>query len=99
MMRWAQMDQHVSNVARQTTLAMIAARADGATVCPSEVARALATSRGAAENWRASMPVVHYVVDELLAEGLVGISWKGRALPTRSGPYRLHPGTAGRSQD
>ena len=93
------MDQHVSNPARQTTLAMIAARADGATVCPSEVARALATGRGAAEDWRACMPVVHDVVDELLAEGLVHISWKGRANPTRSGPYRLHPGTTGRSKD
>lgn len=93
------MDRHVLNPARETTLTIIAARAEGATVCPSEVARALAMGRGTAEDWRASMPVVHDVVDELLTEGLVRISWKGRALTSRSGPYRLHPGTAGRAQD
>jgi len=70
--------------ARTTALALLSARATGATVCPSEVARALA--RG---NWRAEMPDVHAAVDQLLAEGRITLSWKGQRLVTRAGPYRI----------
>ena len=75
--------------ARGTTLALLAARASGATVCPSEVARALAP-----EDWRDVMPLVHEAVDRLITDGFVCVSWKGKALPTRAGPYRIGRGAA-----
>ena len=66
------------------TLVLLAARASEATVCPSEVARALAT-----EDWRQVMPVVHEAIDRLVSDRMVGLSWKEKALPTRAGPYRI----------
>ncbi len=71
--------------ARDAALALLAARTPGATVCPSEVARAIAPG----EAWRAAMPNVHAAVDRLNADGLVRLSWKGKALTQRSGPYRI----------
>lgn len=71
--------------AREMTLALLADRSDGATVCPSEVARALATPG----TWRNAMPAVHKAVDHLLADGLIRLSWKGQSLLTRAGPYRI----------
>ena len=70
------------------TLRLLAERAPGATVCPSEVARAI--SQG--EEWRGAMPDVHDAVDRLRADGLVTLSWQGRALPVRDGPYRIGRG-------
>lgn len=72
--------------ARAATLALLAARAPGATLCPSEVARTLA---GAGGDWRAEMPTVHAAVDAMMAEGAVRLSWKGVAMPARAGPYRV----------
>ncbi|MBJ6121996.1 DUF3253 domain-containing protein [Sphingomonas mollis] len=83
--------------ARSLTLALLAARAPGATICPSEVARALATASEAgttATDWRDAMPIVHAAVDRLVAEGLVRLSWKGDALDTRAGPYRIGRGSS-----
>lgn len=77
--------------ARAATLALLDARAPGATVCPSEVARALARA-GAAADWREAMPAVHAAVDGLVAKGLVRLRWKGAALPARDGPYRIGRG-------
>lgn len=75
--------------ARAATLALLDARAPGATVCPSEVARVL--TAGGAE-WRGAMPVVHAAVDAMVAEGVVRLSWKGAAVPGRAGPYRIGRG-------
>ena len=75
--------------ARELLLALLAARAVEATVCPSEVARAMAKSETVAGDWRSLMPTVHSAVDDLMAEGMVGLSWKGVALTERSGPYRI----------
>lgn len=69
--------------AREAALALLARRAPDATVCPSEVARSLAA------DWRAAMPVVHAAVDALVTEDAVRLSWKGRALSRREGPYRI----------
>lgn len=66
-------------------LALLAERAAGATVCPSEVARALA----GAGDWRAEMARVHAAVDRLAEAGTVRLSWKGAVLPRRDGPYRI----------
>ncbi|PXA97233.1 DUF3253 domain-containing protein [Nostoc sp. 3335mG] len=68
---------------RTAMLALLANRAPDATICPSEVARAIA------EDWRSAMPVVHAAVDDMVREGQVRLSWKGRPLATRSGPYRI----------
>nr|WP_316629811.1 DUF3253 domain-containing protein [uncultured Brevundimonas sp.] len=75
--------------ARQATLALLAARAEDATVCPSEVARAVAGRSGA---WREAMPEVHAAVDVLVGEGAVRLSWKGRPMAMRAGPYRIGRG-------
>jgi hypothetical protein len=70
-------------------LSLLARRAPGATICPSEVARAIA------QDWRGAMPLVHTAVDGLVSDGLVRLSWKGQALEARSGPYRIsRPGDA-----
>jgi len=71
--------------ARAVTLALLAARSPEATLCPSEVARAIAPA-GA---WRDAMPIVHAAVDRLCDEGAVRLSWKGRPLAARAGPYRI----------
>lgn len=68
---------------RAVTLALLARRAPGATVCPSEVARVIAA------DWRGSMPHVHAAIDGLVPDGMVQLSWKGQPLDARSGPYRI----------
>lgn len=42
--------------------------------------------------WREAMPEVHAAVDQMVSDGLVRLSWKGRALVTRGGPYRIGRG-------
>jgi hypothetical protein len=75
--------------AREATLALLAARAEDSTVCPSEVARILAAETG---EWRDAMPEVHAAVDVLVGEGAVRLSWKGRPMAMRAGPYRIGRG-------
>ncbi len=78
--------------ARALTLDLLAARAIDATICPSEVARAIAAgadSAAAGGNWRDAMPQVHAAIDAMVREGLVRLSWKGKPLALRSGPYRI----------
>jgi hypothetical protein len=38
------------------------------------------------------MPAVHSAVDALTAEGVVLLSWKGRPMEERTGPYRIKRG-------
>ncbi len=74
------------------TLALLAARTTQATICPSEVARALFAKAGAEKamaSWRELMPTVHAAVDRLVSEGRVRLSWKGKTLTERLGPYRI----------
>ena len=81
--------------ARDTTLELLSARAPGATICPSEVARTLVAADAPSEDWRNAMPAVHDAVDRLLKEGLVRLTWKGKSLTTRKGPYRIGRGERG----
>lgn len=75
------------------TLILLGSRSQTATVCPSEVARALARSRdGDDADWRSFMPEVHAAVEAMVKDGRVRLSWKGQACPVRAGPYRLHRG-------
>lgn len=70
-------------------MTLLAARAPGATLCPSEAARALAAAGGHGADWRAEMPGVHAAVDALVADGSVALSWKGVDMAARAGPYRI----------
>jgi hypothetical protein len=78
--------------ARDAALALLAARATGATICPSEVARAITPGDCDTQAWRNAMPMVHEAIDRLLDEGHVRLSWKGKPLTARSGPYRIARG-------
>ncbi len=73
--------------ARQAVLMLLDRRAPGATLCPSEAARLLNPVE-----WRGAMPVVHAAVDAMRAEGRVSLSWKGKPLDARDGPYRIGRG-------
>ena len=73
---------------RAAILALLERRSAGATVCPSEAARALAAAAGRSD-WRGEMPAVHAAVDAMVGSGLVRLSWKGAAMPVRDGPYRI----------
>ena len=78
--------------ARATALHLLATRAQGATICPSEIARTLqpaGRAGHAGEDWRVLMPTVHAAVDQLLAEQRIRLSWKGKGLARREGPYRI----------
>ncbi|MEE4152753.1 MAG: DUF3253 domain-containing protein [Erythrobacter sp.] len=66
-------------------LALLDRRERGTTICPSEVARALA----AQDDWRAHMASVHEAVDILAARGDIALSWKGKPLDQRRGAYRI----------
>lgn len=67
---------------QKVRLSLLASRAPTATICLSEVARAVA------KDWRGAMPEVHAAIDELVQADLVRLSWKGQPLAMRSGPYR-----------
>lgn len=82
------MSQIDEGKARAATLALVAARAGSATVCPSEIARSL-TDAAMGDDWRLAMPAAHAAVDGLLREGAIRLSWKGQPLAARAGPYRI----------
>lgn len=72
---------------RRTIIELLGQRADGASICPSEVARAV-TPVG----WRPLMPLVRDVAREMANEGQVEIRQKGKTVsPTDDwrGPIRI----------
>ncbi|NCP23456.1 MAG: DUF3253 domain-containing protein [Erythrobacter sp.] len=81
--------------ARSAIQALLHERAQGASICPSEVARRLARD---GEDWRKFMSIVHASVDEMIGEGGVAISWKGQKLKNREGPYRISLPTNARDE-
>ena len=72
--------------AQEAIRTLLADRAEGATICPSEAARLMA---GAGADWRGAMPHVHRAADELLHSGAITLSWKGKPLKAPVGPYRI----------
>lgn len=66
--------------------ALLAERAPGATICPSEAARRLSGPQG---DWRAEMAAVHAAVDIMIAQGTIALSWRGEPKQKRRGPYRI----------
>lgn len=75
-----------------TLRALLAARAPDATLCPSEVARALEPD---SDTWRALMPRVRAVAFDLARRGEAVITQRGRVVDPDSlppGPLRIaHP--------
>ena len=71
----------------QAILALLRERADGATICPSEVARSLEPSR-----WRPLMPRVRDAAAMLAASGEVELRQRGKVVEPFSeirGPIRI----------
>ncbi len=66
-------------------LRQVTARGAGKTICPSEVARALA------QDWRALMPQVRDVADDLARRQAIRVSQKGEVVRAKmaKGPIRL----------
>ena len=75
-----------ADAANAAVLTLLAEREAGPTICPSEAARRIADHK---DQWRLAMPLVHAAVDRLFDQQIVGLSWKGRPLSARSGPYRI----------
>ena len=77
-------------IARSAVLAILGEREADATICPSEVARRIASL--SKNSWRAAVPRVHKAIDHLAAHEWVALSWKGKSLSERRGPYRISRG-------
>lgn len=75
----------------RTTLALLAARARSATVCPSEVARAVAGPGAEEQAWRELMEPARMAARRLVAAGEVEITQGGRVVDpsTAKGPVRV----------
>jgi len=73
-------------VIRDMILTILRARAEGATACPSDVARALDP-----DGWRDRMDAVRDEAFRLADEGVIEITQKGRVVDGRAarGPIRL----------
>ena len=69
-------------------LALLAARARGATICPSEIARARSSEP---EAWRALMEPIREAARRLVAQGRVVITQHGHEVDpsTAKGPIRI----------
>jgi hypothetical protein len=65
--------------AEQAIRDLLAARARGASVCPSEAARLLASRSGSAD-WRAAMPKIRAAANRLVAAGEVVMTQQGRVV-------------------
>lgn len=66
--------------------ALLNKRGQEKTICPSEAARVLAGKEG---NWRDQMEDIHRAVDQLIDAQAITLSWKGKVLDRRCGPYRI----------
>lgn len=75
-------------------LALLDARAAGASICPSEAARRVAAQRGAPDSWRSLMEPARRAARRLVAGGAVTITQKGRPVDpsTAKGPIRIRAG-------
>ncbi len=67
---------------------LLAQRQSGATICPSDAARALYPD---AADWRAAMPAVRGVAAQLAAQGRLVVTQGGKTvdITTAKGPIRL----------
>lgn len=72
-------------------LALLDARAAGASICPSEAARQVATQRGVPDSWRSLMEPARRAARRLVAGGAVTITQNNRPVDpsTATGPIRI----------
>lgn len=82
------LDLEAEHDLEQHILALLDARAPTATICPSEVARALAPEE---EEWRSLMEPVRLAARRLVAKGLVEVTQRGSTVDpaTAKGPIRI----------
>lgn len=81
---------YAPDLVRKALQNLFETRDGAASVCPSEVARALAKNRDGTDTcWREAMGDVHAAVDILVKGEDLTLSWKGKVLAERSGPYRI----------
>ena len=75
------------DAAERAILGLLAERAPGATICPSEAARAL----GGDDGFRALMPLVREAAGGLVARGTIDVTQRGEVVDLASarGPIRL----------
>jgi len=73
----------------QAILDLLAQRRPGATICPSEAARALAGDEDSA--WRPLMPAVREAAARMAAQGRVQVTQRGQVVDVRTakGPVRV----------
>lgn len=85
----------MSDELERAILALLAERAEGVTVCPSEVARRVAGRDEA--DWRPLMESVRAAAARLAAQGRVAVLQRGRAVDPGAarGPIRLRASGAG----
>jgi hypothetical protein len=72
---------------KQAILSLLRSRRAGATICPSEVARAAGQ-----DDWRGLIPAVREAAAALASEGLIEITQNGEVVspgPPPDGPVRL----------
>ena len=71
-----------------TILTLLAARAPSASICPSDVARALSSDE---RIWRAKMPAIRRVAAELAAKGRVKVTRGSEEVDalSKGGPIRI----------
>lgn len=81
-------DRLPASAIADTILDLLARRQNGATICPSEVARALTGGGGP---WRELMPQVRQVAQGLTAQGRLRVTRGGVPVDatSRGGPIRL----------
>jgi hypothetical protein len=72
----------------ETIFALLAIRSSASTICPSEVARAIAHDEA---GWRSLMPEVRRVTARLAAEGRVRVTSQGEPIDPLAahGPIRI----------
>ncbi|UJA22008.1 DUF3253 domain-containing protein [Thermoleophilia bacterium SCSIO 60948] len=78
-----------STDARRAIRDELARRRDGATICPSDAARAL----GGDEGFRELMPLVRDAAREMVRDGELEVTQRGEVvdIDTARGPIRLRP--------
>ena len=81
------MTSDIDRQLQQTILDLLAKRAAGATICPSDAARAV----GTADDWRDLMEPARRAARRLVDAGDVEITQKGRVVDpsTAKGPIRI----------
>ncbi len=82
----------VDTALEQSVLALLDARARGATICPSEAARAVG-----GDDWRPLMEPARAAARRLVARGMVEITQRGRVVDgsTAKGPIRVRRTSSG----